>query len=275
MLRPRIGIGVVTLLSLALAAMVTPAASQVLSPIPRVKSLSELPVGTFWGQGRTESSDKSEPNPLAEPSGKFISTIYLADRLSVYMAANKGVGSGGAKDSLSMSALAFPETSNNGLIAKAQWDVPWNRHLKRGKLSVPIFVQYSFQQYDLTVPDDADSIRSFNTSAFHIGTGLVFSHYDREDPLRLSLLASVTTLHVTDATVLDYREFYGEPRLASKLLGVAIKLGLQFNDFGFEFGFANYGRPEGKVGGDLVGGVFQLAFTANAKILDVGKDATN
>jgi hypothetical protein len=247
------------------------ATAQTIEPLPRKFNWDEIPIATFWGQGKTQSNEKDEINPLASASAKFIVTVMPFPNTVAYAAGNKGAGlERVSQDSLELSSIGFPEAGNSAFLGKLQYAIPLNGSSAERRHSLPIFVDYAWQRRTVApVEPGADLV--FDTSTFYYGVGYAFTKASEDDPFRLQLLFAFTTLQVSDASLSDYRQVFRNPNLQDKLNGFGVKTAIQYNDFGVEFGYLDLKDTDGNDVPGLSGGLFNLAFTASGRLLDIAK----
>jgi hypothetical protein len=256
---------------LAVVAVPNVARSQLIQPLPRTFDVAERPVATFWGQGRVQSGQDPFSDPLQSLSGKVAATVNLYPRLLVYLAGNKGVGLETVKhDSFSMSSVAFPEAGNSAFLFKAEYALPMNRDPNERR-EIPIFLDWAVQQRTVQMKDESGNniTPSFTTNTFYLGTGYIYTLADSENPFRATFAAALEQLTVTDGSVQDYRTIGEDPSLPDVLRGFSVKAALQYNDFGFEFGYSKLRGKDGAEVPHLTGGLFHIAFTATGRLFDI------
>lgn len=249
--------------------------AQIITPLPRNLTPTKDVLVTFWGQAQTQSAGE-DANPLNSASAKFIATVHPASRLLVFVAGNKGAGLEQiAADSFELASIAFPEASNSGFLGKIQVNLIDREDGTRIRHQWPVFLDYAWQQRTVDMREDTGTEpapRSFDVSSFYVGTGYALVKSTANEPFRLLLLASYTSLQVSDKTVPDYRFIGGDETLADKLFGPAIKLALNYNDWGFEFGYVDLKAPHGVEVEGLSGGLFTIGFTAAGRLFDIYKN---
>jgi hypothetical protein len=198
--------------------------------------------------------------------------VNLHPNLQLYFAGNKGAGLEKIQaDSFSMSSVAFPEEGNSAFIGKVQYLLIRAPDGKASRDELPVFFDWAVQRRTVAMKDSLghESSPHFDTNTFYVGAAYLRTRADQTSPFRMTLAGSFEQLTIFDATVAAYRQIGGDDNLPDLMRGFATKVSLQYNDFGFEFGYTKLRGRGGKSVPGLTGGLFHIAFTAAGRLLDV------
>lgn len=261
--------------TLCVVALLMPGAvteAQIMAPLARNLVPDKEVLVTFWGQAQTESAGE-DLNPLNSASAKFISTIHPHSRVLIFIAANRGAGLEEVEaDSFELKSIAFPEASNSAFLAKLQANAIDRSDGKNIRHQLPVFADYALQRRNVKMTDGSAAgtvTKSFDVSTWYVGAGYSLVKQTVNEPFRLMLLASYVSMQITDGTVEDYRAIAGDPSIADDMRGPGVKIALNYNDFGFEFGYLDLKTRDGAEVDGLSGGLFTLAFSATGRLLDI------